>query len=92
MARLMAAGSLRDHLSTSSSIFVALAGLNVHRQPAKQYNRIKIESTDREQLVGYTFASRRTIGRRGANGAIRISGAKFLYLFKTLVQTQIVAD
>jgi hypothetical protein len=33
MARLMADGSLRDHLSTSSSILVALAGLNVHKHP-----------------------------------------------------------
>ena len=33
MARLMADGSLRDHLSTSSSIFVAFAGLSVHKHP-----------------------------------------------------------
>ena len=37
MARLMATGSLRDHLSTSSSIFVALAALRVHRQPNEDH-------------------------------------------------------
>lgn len=70
MARLMALGSLRDHLSTSSSILVALAGLNVHRHPVESQKQTKQNKTRKRQTnVSHTasFGANKGCGNKEKN-------------------------
>ncbi len=86
MARLMATGSLRDHLSTSSSIFVALAALRVHRQPNEDnfiYLRAKV------MKKSHTFSCRGASVVGGTVGGWS-AASQFFHFLETLVQAQVV--